>query len=113
MRDAAEKMHRKRICQNSENVDFEIDSDGALIGTGSCESWPDAYPMNFEGIADEAGVITGTITTEIYIDTSGSTESHTFDLVGEVGQDGLWLSWDDAIEFDYWEMKVDGAAWAE
>ena len=80
---------------------------------GSCEAWPDAYPLNFSGTADAEGRISGVLSTEIYIDASGSKEPYDFDFLGVVSEEGVEVSWDDAIRFDYWEMKVDGAAWAD
>ena len=99
------------ICRAGDSVTLELDEQGGLWGEGVCKDGLGSYPLIFDGSANEDGRISGEVLVEVPWERDAIEES--FEFGGWVGDDGLWIEWDSAIEFDGWDMPVAGEVQAE
>ena len=101
------------ICTDENKVELSIDESGVLTGVGKCVRYSGAtVPLSFNAQAAEDGEINGEIEMRLTLSQEGE-QSYVFDLYGAVGEDGVWLDWDDEVAFDYYEVPVSGEVWAE
>jgi hypothetical protein len=99
------------ICRVGDEVRLEVDEEGALSGEGTCKDGFGTYPMAFEGSANDDGRISGEVLVEVPWERNSIEER--FEFGGWLDEDGLWIEWDSAIEFDGWDMPVAGEVSAE